>query len=77
MAEYELTNEMLHHDVDYTPFEGRTVKQWPRYTILRGKVVWDKEHGGLLGEKGYGKFIKRETSSLAKPLKAGEWELPL
>jgi dihydropyrimidinase len=77
MKEFELRNDMLHHDVDYTPFEGRVMRQWPRYTILRGRVVWDRESGGLMGEKGYGRFIKREASSLAKPLKEGEWELPL
>jgi dihydropyrimidinase len=77
MKEFELSNDMLHHDVDYTPFEGRVLKQWPRYTLLRGKVVWDRDNGGLLGEKGYGRFVKRDTSSLAKPLKEGEWELPL
>lgn len=75
MAEFQLKNEMLHHNVDYTAFEGRTIKQWPRYTLLRGKVVWDRENGGLLGEKGYGKFIKREASSLAKPRNAGDWEI--
>lgn len=75
MQEFELKNEMLHHDVDYTPFEGRKLKQWPRYTILRGQVVWDKENGGLLGKKGYGKFIKREASSLAKPRRVGEWDI--
>jgi dihydropyrimidinase len=68
---------MLHHDVDYTPFEGRRLKQWPRYTLLRGKVVWDRENGGLVGEKGYGRFTKRDTSSLAKPTREGEWVLPL
>lgn len=77
MEEFALTNDHLHHDVDYTPFEGRLMKQWPRYTILRGEVVWDREHGGLIGEKGYGKFVKRNASSLAKPLNEGEWELPL
>ncbi|KAL6707079.1 hypothetical protein ACN47E_004831 [Coniothyrium glycines] len=77
MEEFALTNDMLHHDVDYTPFEGRLLKQWPRYTTLRGKVVWDREHGGLLGTKGDGRFVKRQQSSLAKPLKEGEWQLPL
>jgi dihydropyrimidinase len=77
MQEFALTNEHLHHDVDYTPFEGRTLKQWPRWTLLRGKVVWDRENGGLLGEKGYGRFVKREKSWLAKPMREGEWELPL
>jgi dihydropyrimidinase len=74
---YELKNEMLHHDVDYTPFENRTIKQWPRYTLLRGQVVWDKEGGGLLGSKGQGKFIKRGESTLAGPRNPGEWEIPL
>ncbi|KAF2734887.1 D-hydantoinase [Polyplosphaeria fusca] len=77
MQPYELTNEMLHHDVDYSPFEGRKMKQWPRYTLLRGQVVWDKENGGLLGKKGNGQFIKRGASELAKPRMDGEWELPL
>jgi len=77
MEEFELTNSMLHHDVDYTPFEGRRLKQWPRWTLLRGKVVWDRDNGGLLGEKGYGRFTKRDTSSLAKPMREGEWVLPL
>ena len=72
-----MTNDMLHHDVDYTPFEGRVLKQWPRFTILRGKVVWDREKGGLLGEKGYGNFVKRDASSFAKPRWEGEWGLPL
>jgi dihydropyrimidinase len=39
--------------------------------------VWDRENGGLIGEKGYGRFVKREKSWLAKPMKEGEWELPL
>jgi dihydropyrimidinase len=77
LQEFSLTNDMLHHDVDYTPFEGRTLKQWPRWTLLRGRVVWDREGGGLVGEKGFGKFLKRQESAIAKPLREGEWELPL
>lgn len=64
-----LRNEMLHHDVDYTPYEGRRVANWPRYTILRGEVVWDRDGGGVLGGKGYGQFIRRRASSLG-----GVWE---
>lgn len=59
-----LENDMLHHDVDYSPYEGRKFANWPRYTILRGKVIWDRDGGGITGSKGYGKFIKREASSL-------------
>ena len=54
-----ITNSMLHHDIDYTPYEGMKVKSWPRYTILRGKVVWDRDNGGLVGKMGDGKFLKR------------------
>lgn len=59
-----LENEMLHHDVDYSPYEGMTFANWPRYTILRGEVVWDRDNGGVVGNQGYGKFIKRNTSTL-------------
>ena len=72
---FKLSNSILHHNVDYTPFEGRMLDQWPRYTILRGEVIWDKENGGLLGKKGYGQFIPRDKSSLAGPRNEGEWDV--
>ena len=72
---FKLTNSMLHHNVDYTPFEGRELEQWPRYTILRGEVIWDRDNGGLVGKKGYGKFVARGKSSLAGPRKDGEWDV--
>lgn len=75
MEEFQIRNELLHHDVDYTPYDGRTVKNWPRYTILRGEVVWARDEGGLLGKKGYGQFLKRGISSLAGPRKKGEWDV--
>lgn len=67
MAPFTLTNAMLHHDIDYTPFEGMEFQNWPRYTILRGKVVWDRDNGGLLGKMGDGVFLKRGRSTLSKP----------
>jgi dihydropyrimidinase len=73
--EVTLTNSMLHHNVDYTPFEGRKLDQWPRYTILRGKVVWDRDGEGLVGEKGYGEFVKRAKSTLPGPKKEGDWDV--
>ena len=72
---FKLSNSILHHNVDYTPFEGRMLDQWPRYTILRGEVIWDKENGGLLGKKGYGQFIPRDKSSLTGPRNEGEWDV--
>ncbi len=75
MESFELKNEMLHHNVDYTPYEGRTMKQWPRYTVLRGQVVWDREHGGVVGAKGYGKFLERGISTLAGSTRKEEWSV--
>lgn len=39
--EVALTNAMLHHEVDYTPYEGMTLRAWPGLTLARGEVVWD------------------------------------
>jgi dihydropyrimidinase len=75
MKEFELKNELLHHNVDYTPYEGKTMKQWPRYTILRGEVVWARDEGGLVGKKGYGQFLERGVSSLAGPRRKEEWNV--
>ncbi|KAK7902245.1 hypothetical protein LTR67_001889 [Exophiala xenobiotica] len=61
-----ITNDILHHSIDYTPFEGARVNNWPRYTILRGEVKWDRDvevrdgHGkGVLGQPSDGKYLKR------------------
>lgn len=59
-----LKNDMLHHDVDYSPYEGRKIGNWPRYTILRGEVIWDRDNGGIVGKKGFGRFTKRQSSSI-------------
>jgi dihydropyrimidinase len=62
-----ISNGMLHHNVDYTPFEGKEINNWPRYTILRGEVIWDRDGEGLVGKKGYGEFLRRGKSSLPGP----------
>ncbi|GAQ41812.1 hypothetical protein AtubIFM55763_002823 [Aspergillus tubingensis] len=63
---FPITNSALHHNVDYTPYEGHMVTQWPRYTLLRGEVVWDRDNGGIVGQKGYGKFLKRGRSAFCR-----------
>jgi dihydropyrimidinase len=67
MEPFALTNEMLHHDIDYSPFEGYAFKNWPRFTILRGKIVWDRDGDGVLGSIGQGRFLKRGISTLSTP----------
>jgi dihydropyrimidinase len=74
MEAFELKNEMLHHNVDYTPYEGKIMKQWPRYTVLRGELVWAKDEGGL-GKKGYGQYLEKGVSFLAGPMSQGEWSV--
>jgi dihydropyrimidinase len=58
-----ITNAMLHHDVDYTPYEGRTVSAWPAVTLSRGDVVWadSTPHGSA----GRGQFLRAERPAPA------------
>lgn len=55
-------NEMLHHNVDYTPYEGMLLKAWPVCTMLRGQVIWDGVT--FTGEVGAGRFLRRGPSTL-------------
>ena len=48
----------LHHDSDYSIWEGWAVQGWPVTTILRGQVV--VEAGQLLGHPSDGQFVKRK-----------------
>jgi dihydropyrimidinase len=60
-----ITQEMLHHDTDYTPYEGLEVTGWPAVTLTRGKVVW--EDGQEMCEAGWGEFLAREPYDYIKP----------
>lgn len=65
---YHLQNKDLLHRFDYTAFEGVEVRNWPKYTLLRGEVVYDRGNG-VVAEKGYGGYLKRGKSSLGGKLK--------
>lgn len=52
-----IRNENLHHDVDYTPYEGLEVTGWPITTLVRGQVVC--RDGQFLGQAGQGRFLPR------------------
>jgi dihydropyrimidinase len=49
-------NDRLHHAVDYTPYEGKKLRAWPRVTLSRGRVVW--REGQYLGQAGHGQFLR-------------------
>ncbi|MDF2997129.1 MAG: dihydropyrimidinase [Xanthobacteraceae bacterium] len=60
-----ISQSLMHHGSDYTPYEGLSVTGWPVMTILRGKPV--AEEGRILGAPGDGGFLKRELSPYAVP----------
>lgn len=60
-----IRNEMLHHDVDYTPYQGIEVGAWPATTVCRGKVVWDGV--SFTGRAGDGAFLRCGLPEPAKP----------
>ena len=58
--EFTITNDKMHSDCDHTIWEGVKVKGYPEATYSRGKLVF--KDGEFLGERGWGKFIKRSSS---------------
>ena len=67
-VERTISMDDLHHDGDYSPWEGWHVSGWPTTTILRGRVV--VEDGRLHAEPGLGRFVPRKLDSeaLTRPL---------
>jgi len=70
-ARTTITNDLLHHNVDYTPFEGLDVEGWPKTTISRGEIIVD--NGRLLGAPGRGRFLTQEISSAWKTREMKAW----
>lgn len=54
-----ITNDMLHHNVDYTPYEGRQVTGWPETVLSRGEVVI--RGGDCIAKAGRGAFLECAT----------------
>lgn len=60
-----LTNAMMHHGSDYTPFEGLATTGAPVSVFLRGRLVFDG--GEVLAQPGNGVFLPREPYGLIAP----------
>ncbi len=60
--EHVLSQKTLHMRVDYSPFEGRTVRGAATHVFSRGDLV--VENGTFHGKPGRGRFIKRGTFAL-------------
>jgi dihydropyrimidinase len=61
---FTLSNSMLHHNVDYTPYEGMKFKAWPKTVLSRGKLIID--NGVLTAKKDHGIFLKSDLPLPAK-----------
>ncbi|MCI0546840.1 MAG: amidohydrolase family protein, partial [Candidatus Rokubacteria bacterium] len=62
--EVTITNDLLHHRCDYTPYEGMTVRGWPEVVLSRGEIV--VEEGKLLAEPGQGRFLRCDRPAPAR-----------
>jgi len=56
-----IRNAALHHNVDYTPFEGLEVQGWPETVLSRGEAI--VEAGALCAAPGRGRFLEQGTSA--------------
>jgi dihydropyrimidinase len=68
-SERVIRNADLHHDVDYTPYEGIAVKGWPVHVLSRGEIV--VRDGQPQDRKGHGRFLRCDLPEAARPLGAG------
>ena len=55
-----LRAKKLNMNTDYSPYEGLKLVGYPEMTFLRGKLIVNK--GKYVGDKGDGKYIKREVA---------------
>ena len=53
-----ISQKILHHGSDYTPYEGLSVTGWPVTMLLRGETV--VADGQLVGSKGAGRHLARD-----------------
>ncbi len=60
--EFTITQDKLHMNVDYTPYEGMKMTGMPYAVYSRGKRVaeWNGEQLAFVGQIGRGRFVKRE-----------------
>jgi dihydropyrimidinase len=52
----QLSANVLHERVDWSPYEGKMVTGWPRIVLSRGEVI--KREGGFSASSGRGRFLE-------------------
>ena len=61
--EVTISQALLHHGADYTPYEGIKVTGWPVMTMVRGRIV--TREGELVGGPAHGEHLTRGHSPYA------------
>ena len=56
---------MLHHNVDYTPYEGLDITGWPETVLSRGEML--VRIGEFVAAEGRGRFLPCELPEMARP----------
>jgi dihydropyrimidinase len=60
-----IRSDKLHHNVDYTPYEGMVVDGWPVTVLSRGEVVVEDDQ--LVAAAGRGQFLPCSKPDMARP----------
>ena len=60
-----LTNPLMQHIIDYTPYEGMLVTGWPVATLRRGEVVM--RDGKVQAQPGTGRYLPRNQYDFIAP----------
>jgi dihydropyrimidinase len=64
-AKRTLTNAMMQHAVDYTPYEGLEVTGWPVRVLRRGEEVM--RDGAVTAQPGSGRYLPRGPYDMVRP----------
>ena len=60
-----LTNTLMQHAIDYTPYEGLAVTGWPIATVRRGEVVM--RDGAVTAQPGSGRYLPVAPYAMIQP----------
>lgn len=73
--EYEIDEQKTESMAKYNPLHGLKLKGKPVQTIVRGKLIYDEDNGGIVGEAGYGEYVPRQSiQRLERVLKYEKYE---
>jgi len=57
LKQVTITNDILHHGADYTPYQGLEILGWPVLTMLRGRPI--VRHSEIQSDAKQGRYLSR------------------